>query len=178
VDPSLKDLTDQIDEATILLLQTAERLTDAQIREPSLRTGWTRGHVLTHLARGGDVLAGYLDSARTGLPSAGYGAPGAREAAIEAGAGRRATILTADVRNAADGWQAAVDAMPDEAWATVVPLGDKPTPASAILISRLVEVELHHVDLDAGYLPSDWPTTFNELELKDPQRQWRADRLV
>ena len=178
MDPSLKDLTDQIDDATILLLQTAAGLTDAQVREPSLLDGWTRGHLLTHIARSGDVLSGFLDGVRTGVPGTGYGSDGAREAGIEAGAGRSAAELTADVRKSAAAWRVAVDTMPADGWATPVLLGGRPTPAGQLLVARLVEIELHHVDLGAGYQPSDWPTTFNELELKDPQRQWRADRLV
>ena len=51
-------------------------------------------------------------------------------------------------------------------------------PAGQVLLRRLVEVELHHVDLDAGYLSTDWPTTFNELELPEPMRTQRADRIV
>ena len=178
MDPSLKDLTAQIDDATTLLLETAGRLTDDQAREPSLLPGWSRGHVLTHIARSGDVLRGMVDGLRTGVPGAGYASSAAREAAIEAGAGRSAAALAADVRDSAAAWRAAVLATPEAAWATTITLGGKPVPASRLLIVRLVEIELHHVDLDAGYRPADWPTTFNELELVEPQRGQRADRLV
>jgi maleylpyruvate isomerase len=179
VDPSLKDLTDQIDDATTLLLATAARLTDAQVRQPSLLPGWTRGHVLTHIARSGDALRVLLEGARTGTPRAAYPSKEAREADIEAGSARSAATLTADVRDSAVAWRAAVDAMPDDAWTEIVSiLGSKPFPAAQIPLRRLVEIELHHVDLDAGYLPSDWPTTFNELELVEPMRGQRADRLV
>ena len=178
VDPSLKDLTDQIDDATTLLLETSGRLTDAEARQPSLLPGWSRGHVLIHIARSGDVLRRLLDGARAGVAASGYANPEEREADIEAGSGRRAALLTADVRDSAAAFRAAVLAMPAESWSTQVTLGGKDYPASYLLTLRLVEIELHHVDLGAGYQPSDWPTTFNELELKDPQRQWRADRLV
>jgi maleylpyruvate isomerase len=33
-------------------------------------------------------------------------------------------------------------------------------PARVILSRRLSEVEIHHVDLDAGYRPADWPASF------------------
>lgn len=178
VDPSLKDLTDQIDDATTLLLETSGRLTDDDVRQPSLLPGWSRGHVLTHVARSGDVLRGLLDGARTGVPGRGYAGSSDREDAIEAGAGRRAAVLTADVRDSAAAWRAAVLAMPAESWAAPVTLGDKNVRASYLMTVRLVEIELHHVDLDAGYLPSDWPTTFNQLELTEPMRGQRADRLV
>jgi len=179
VDASLKDLTAQIDDATSLLLETAGRLTDEQVREPSLLVGWTRGHVLAHLARGSDALRNLLDGVRTGIPGAAYASQEARNADIEAGSGRRAAELTADIRESAAAWRAAVDAVPNDGWTTPVSIpGGTLIPASQVVIRRLVEIELHHVDLDAGYRPSDWPTTFNQLELVDPMRGWRADRLV
>jgi len=179
VDASLKDLTAQIDDATSLLLETAGRLTDEQVREPSLLVGWTRGHVLTHLARNSDAMRNLLNGVRTGIPGTAYPSQEARDADIEAGSGRRATELVADIRKSATAWRAAVEAVPDDAWTTPVsvPPGTL-VPASQVVIRRLVEIELHHVDLDAGYRPSDWPTTFNQLELVDPMRGWRADRLV
>ena len=33
-------------------------------------------------------------------------------------------------------------------------------PAARIVWSRLCEVEIHHVDLNAGYGPADWPPAF------------------
>ncbi|MDT4991262.1 MAG: maleylpyruvate isomerase [Actinoplanes sp.] len=178
MDPSLKDLTDQIDDATTLLLETAGGLSDDDARQPSLLPGWSRGHVLTHIARSGDVLCRLLDGARTGVPATGYASAQARDDAIEAGAGRRAAELTADVRDSAAAFRAAVLAMPAESWSTPVALGGRSVPASYLMTQRLVEIELHHVDLGAGYQPSDWPTTFNELELTEPMRGQRADRLV
>jgi maleylpyruvate isomerase len=178
VEPSLKDLTDQIDDATTLLLATATRLSDAEVREPSLLPTWSRGHVLTHVARSGDVLRNLLDGARTGVPGSGYASPEAREEAIAAGSGRSAAELTADVRDSAAAWRAAALAVPADAWDTPVTLGGKQVKASYLVTLRLVEIELHHVDLGAGYQPSDWPTTFNELELTEPMRGQRADRLV
>src|SRR2546430_1201820 len=44
----------RIAEATGRLLASATTLTDTGMREPSLLPGWTRGHVLTHVARNAD----------------------------------------------------------------------------------------------------------------------------
>ena len=52
--------------ATDRLLATAATLTDGQMREPSRLPGWSRGHVLTHIARNADGLANLLRWARTG----------------------------------------------------------------------------------------------------------------
>jgi maleylpyruvate isomerase len=61
----------RIQEATGRLLATAAALTDAQAREPSLLPGWTRGHVLTHIARNAD---GMVNLPR-GVPERGAGRP-------------------------------------------------------------------------------------------------------
>jgi maleylpyruvate isomerase len=45
-----------LDEATTALLTTATALSDADLQAPLRLPGWTRGHVLTHLARNTPVL--------------------------------------------------------------------------------------------------------------------------
>ena len=174
MDAPLKQLHGQIEDASALLLRTVAGFDDEDVREPSLLPGWTRGHVLTHLARGADALRDLLD----GGP--GYASQEARNEAIEAGAGRSAAELAEDVRRSAAAWREAVLRQPDEGWTRMVtpPLGIQPLPAGQLLLRRLVEVELHHVDLGAGYRPSDWPVTFNQLELPEPMRGQRADRIV
>jgi len=174
VEAPLKQLHDQIEDATALLLRTAGGFDDEDVREPSLLPGWTRAHVLTHLARGADALRDLLD----GGP--GHASQEARDEAIEAGAGRGAAELADDVRASAAAWREAVLRQPDEAWSRLVapPLGIRPFPAGQLLVRRLVEVEVHHVDLAAGYRPSDWPVSFNQLQLPEPMRSQRADRIV
>ena len=75
-----------LDEATSRLVRTADALTDAEAAGPSLLPGWTRGHVLTHLARNADALVGLVDGALTGVAAPMYPSVEARAADIEAGA--------------------------------------------------------------------------------------------
>src|SRR6266568_3680678 len=75
--------------ATDRLLATAA----GQAREPSLLPGWSRGHVLVHLARNADGLRNLLIWARTGVVTPQYPSQQARDDAIEAGAGRPAGDL-------------------------------------------------------------------------------------
>ena len=44
----------EVDRATARLLATARTLDDDAVRAPSPLPGWTRGHVLTHVARNAD----------------------------------------------------------------------------------------------------------------------------
>jgi len=49
-----------------------------------------------------------------------------------------------------------------------------------IVTRHLRDLEVHHVDLDAGYTPSDWPAEFVEFELAKRLRDLdrRADRAA
>ena len=147
--------------STDRLLATATVLSDTQAREPSLLPGWTRGHVLTHIARNADGMVNLLHWARTGTQTPMYASAQSRAADIEAGAGRPAAALAADVRESAAAFAAAAASMPDGAWtAQVRALNGPPFPAFGVLDRRLSEVEIHHVDLAAGYAPGDWPEDF------------------
>jgi maleylpyruvate isomerase len=174
----LDDLLAHIDDATARLTATVARLTDEQVREPSLLPGWSRGHVLTHLARAYEAHRNLLEAAATGRDIPAYASQEARDQAIEDGSGRPAAEQLADLEQAAAAWRTAVDKMPDEAWDTdVTILHLPPFPARQVVLRRLVETELHHVDLDAGYRPSDWPPTFKPQDLPEPMRGQAADRI-
>ncbi|MBD3009524.1 MULTISPECIES: maleylpyruvate isomerase N-terminal domain-containing protein [unclassified Streptomyces] len=174
----LKNLLTQIDEATAKLIATANGLTDKQVSEPSLLPGWTRGHVLTHIARAAEAHRNLLNAARTGTDIPAYTSQEARDASIENGASRPVAEQVADIERTAAAFRAAVDATPDDAWTTSVTiLHLAPFPASQVVLRKLVELELHHVDLNAGYRPTDWPVTFKPLELPEPMRSQAADRI-
>jgi len=156
-------------EAYLLPLRTATAdlvgaigvLSDVDVRAPSLLPGWTRGHVLTHLARNAEGGTRLLGWARTGVPSYEYESLTARAAAIEQGADRPAAALVADVRGSADGFFAAADEMPARAWQrTVRWTTGHETDAALIVPMRLGEVLIHLVDLDVGSRPQDWPAAF------------------
>jgi maleylpyruvate isomerase len=152
---------DRVASATERLLATAGTLTDAEAREPSLLPGWTRGHVLSHIARNADGLANLLRWARTGTEIPMYASRERRAADIEAGAARPAAGLAADVRSSAAAFAAEAAGLPGDAWtAQVRALNGPHFPALGVLDRRLSEVEIHHVDLAAGYSPGDWPADF------------------
>src|SRR5215471_16069963 len=156
----------RIGEATDRLLASAAALSDAGVREPSLLPGWTRGHVLTHIARNGDGLGNLLRWARTGITTPMYASREARRADIEAGAGRSAADLAADVQATAIAFAAEAASLPDEAWAAQVQALTGPAiPALRVLDWRWREVEIHHVDLGTGYRPDDWPGEFVNASL-------------
>jgi maleylpyruvate isomerase len=168
-----------IDTETERLLTTVRRLTDDDVRQPSLLPGWTRGHVLTHLARGPEAMRRLLDGVRTGVPGTAYPSQEARDRAIEEGAGRSAAELLADVESSAHLFRDVVVSLPEESWQQPVHvLTGAAFPAAQLLERRLVEVVLHHTDLGAGYGVADWPEEFVYLELGEPMRSQRESRLA
>src|SRR5690349_5101281 len=78
----------EVDRATARLLATARKLADADSAAPSLLPGWTRGHVLAHLALNADACVNLLTTARTGVDTPMYASDEQREADIVAAAGR------------------------------------------------------------------------------------------
>lgn len=179
MDAALRELSDQIDQATQRLLGTARIITDPDLRVPSMLPGWTRGHVLAHLARNADGMRNVLVGVRTGQDRPAYASAEAREAGIEQDAGRRATEHAADLAGSAMALRTVARQLPDAGWQVPVRMLDGMDffPAAELLTRRLVEVELHHCDLGAGYGPGDWPAVFADMELAEPMRSWRQDRL-
>ena len=167
-----------IDESTQRLLGTVRSLDDADADQPSLLPGWSRKHVLTHVARSADALRNLLRSAWTGVAIPAYASPEAREKDIDAGALRGIGEIIADVVDSAAKFRAEIGSVPGEAWGRQVRVLDYPPfPAAQIPIRRWVEIELHHVDLGAGYRTVDWPAEFAALELPEPMASQRADRM-
>jgi maleylpyruvate isomerase len=171
-------LLQQLDDATDRLLRDIGPLAELDLRAPSRLPGWTRAHVVAHLARNAEALANLLRGARTGTPAAAYASQEARDAAIEEGAHRPHTVLLPELIDAAGLFRGEAFAVPDTAWEVPVRMLTGPEfPAAELLVLRLVEVELHHVDLDVGYGRHDWPEPFVQLDLREPMRSWRADRM-
>jgi maleylpyruvate isomerase len=156
------ELSARLEAATLRLQHTAVGITDEQAREPSLLPGWSRGHLLTHLARNADSLRNLLIWARTGIVTPQYASAGERDEQIEAGADRPAATLLADVIDSASELDIEAGRLADGDWAAEVKGGvnGPPHPAWYTLWRRLSEVEIHHVDLGAGYRPADWPADF------------------
>ncbi|KKD04447.1 maleylpyruvate isomerase family mycothiol-dependent enzyme [Streptomyces sp. WM6386] len=145
-------------DATERLLTAAAKLDNASVTEPSRLPGWTRGHVLAHLARNADALVNVLE----GRPM--YVSGEARDADIDRDAPRPLGIHLTDVRDSAARFQE-VGAAPAD-WSRIVQLRNGVTDSAArVPFRRWVEVELHHVDLGIGYELEDLPEEFTQREI-------------
>ncbi|MQS14429.1 maleylpyruvate isomerase family mycothiol-dependent enzyme [Streptomyces kaniharaensis] len=156
-----------VEESTRNLLQTVSELKPEAVAEPSALPGWTRGHVLAHIARNADSLVNLLNGARTGTDIPQYASNEVRDQDIERDAPRPVDVHLADLEASHERFAAAAALLPAEAWtADVRHRTGYVFPASDIPWKRLAEVAYHHVDLDAGYTPAQWPEAFAVTEFR------------
>jgi maleylpyruvate isomerase len=136
--------------------------------QPSRLPDWTVGHVLTHLARNADSGIRMLD----GLDQYEGGVEG-RRAGIEAGAGRSADELVADVRSSI--WRLEQRWAQETAWdgpPARVTFGEVPRDQLPSL--RWRETEVHHADLGFGYTFADMPAEYVRFDLRRLEMRWQA----
>lgn len=146
-------------DATERLLTATGKLDNASVARPSRLPGWTRGHVLAHLARNADALVNVLE----GRPM--YASGDTRDADIERDAPRALDVQLADVRDSAARFQDAGAAPAD--WSRTVELRNGVRDSAArVPFRRWAEVELHHVDLGIGYELEDLPAEFTQREIE------------
>ena len=154
-------------------------LDDTTMARPSLLPGWTVAHLLTHLTRNADSHWRRTQAAIEGVMVDQY--PGGfeeRTAEIEAGSGRPADAVIADVESAASRLLEAWSDVPAFAWTNITrdatgrerPLHELPT-------QRWLEVEIHLVDLGIGPTHRDWPDDFVAARLPE-MRDGAAARLT
>ncbi|MFE1173806.1 maleylpyruvate isomerase family mycothiol-dependent enzyme [Streptomyces sp. NPDC058773] len=153
-------------EATDRLLVSVSKLDDTAIGEPSLLPGWTRGHVLAHLARNADALGNLLTWARTDVRTPMYASAEVRERDIERGAGRPLAAQLEDLREAAARFDAAMEALPEARHGFEVEMRNGVVErADRLPLRRLTELELHHVDLGVGHTVDQLSPAFVDREL-------------
>lgn len=164
------DLLAAIDDQTARLVSDARDCPD--IAAPSLCEGWSRDHVLNHLARNADALIRLVGSAVDGTGETMYTSPEARDSDIDDGVGRTQPELVADVEDTALPLAAALRRLaPAHADIVLERTPGGPTFKSGMLpFLRLREVVYHHVDLDLDFgfedLDADLQILFIENELK------------
>src|SRR5580692_13212307 len=100
MDAAQRELSDQIDHATQRLLDHARAIAEGDLQAASLLPGWTRAHVLAHVARNADAMRNLLVGARSGQHRPAYASAEAREADIETGARMNAKDLVDDLADA------------------------------------------------------------------------------
>jgi maleylpyruvate isomerase len=151
--------------ATQRYLEDLTVLSDADVRAPSLLPGWSRAHVLTHVARNADGLRNLLVWARTGVETPQYPSWEQRNLDIDSGSRRPISELRDDSHQSGERFLDEVSRLRGDDWEQPVrTLKSRTTfPARDVLTARRTEVEVHHADLGLGYSAADWPEDFARL---------------
>ena len=169
-------LVELLVDATNKLVRTVDQLSEEELRADSLLPGWSRAHVVAHLALNAEGLAGALVGLRehSGVPM--YSSQEDRNQDIETLAAEDPTVLRerllAGTTIVGEESAELADNLADSRIERT-PAG-RTFPASAVPGMRLREVEIHHADLDAGDSRTSWPIEFSVLRLKSMARRAEA----
>ena len=136
---------------TAELLATAKGLDD--LAADSLCDGWSRAHVLTHVARNADAIGRLVTWAITGDREEMYpGGTEGRNAEIAAGAARSPDAIVADLEAASERVASLLEELDGPIAVPVVEMrGGTKVAAQQLPFLRLREVVIHHVDLSTGF---------------------------
>ena len=147
------------------LIAALAPLTEADLRSPSLLPRYSRAHVVTHLANKARahvwIFGGPLVGETRRLHPEGYDA----DRAADSGASRSGVELRADLTRSLQLLEVAWNGLDDAHWDHEAIMTAGPRTMTEVLRHHLRNVEVHHVDLDIGYRPRDWPARFVESEL-------------
>ena len=164
------------------LLQALEGLTDEHCRQPSILTGWSRGHVLSHLANNAYSHLRMFEAASRGEETEQYeGGKPTRDAQIESWSSLSAHELVGHVR-------ASIYAL-EGAWASATPTtwtgfgvkshaGGGRVAITDLILMRWCETEVHSSDLNLDYSFESWDSTFVRFELDRQLMIWNSRKSM
>ena len=152
---------DLVTVGTTLFQRALDHLDDAAFAEPTALEGWTRAHVVAHVAANAEALVNLATWARTGVETPMYASPEQRGSDIENGAQLPAGQLRTWFSDSVAGLDEALGALDGHAWTQLVRTAQGRTvPATEVPWMRTREVMVHAVDLDGGVGFDDLPTDF------------------
>lgn len=148
-------------EGTHLLTGAVDGLDSSAFDGDSQLPGWTRKHLVGHVAANADALGNLISWAETGVEKRMYASPEQRNADIEKAATRPAEELRAWYHRGAAELDEAMDRLTAEQWEREVITAQLVTrKASDVPWMRAREVFVHAVDLGVGITFADLPDDF------------------
>ena len=164
------------------VLRSVTGLSNANLPEPSLLPGWPRAMVVAHLAHKSRSHAQVFRTSRDQVPTQYPDGQRVAEAETDEWSRRNASelceLLKVSFRALEDAWAD----LPDDGWARrgISSAGER---SMVEFVHRhLRDVFVHHVDLNVGYRPAQWPTVFVATELPkrlaDLPRRAEPDTLL
>jgi maleylpyruvate isomerase len=157
-----------MEQGTALFLEAVDSLTEAEYGAPTVLPGWSRRHLVAHVAANGDALGNLVHWAASGEVTPMYASAEERAAGIERGVAMPAAELTGWVHHSATALGKAMGWLTQRQWqAEVVTAQRRTVPATEIPWMRSREVMVHAVDLDRGVGFGDLPAGFLEALVED-----------
>ncbi|MGI5326878.1 maleylpyruvate isomerase family mycothiol-dependent enzyme [Actinomadura nitritigenes] len=155
-------------EGTDLFLDAAGGLAEAEYDAPCLLPGWSRRHLVAHVAANADALGNLVHWAATGEETPMYASPEERAAGIERGARMTGPELAGWLARSSAELRTAMDALTERQWrAEVVTAQGRSVPAAEVPWMRSRETFVHAADLDRGVSFADLPGDFLDALVTD-----------
>lgn len=155
-------------EGSRLFLDAVDGLGEAELLDSTSLPGWTRRHLVAHVAANADALGNLVHWAETGIETPMYRSKDERAAGIERGVGLSTSTLRSWLTSSAQALDEAMTRLTGEQWErTVLTAQGRTVPATEIPWMRAREVCVHVVDLKVGVTFADLPVGFNAALCED-----------
>jgi maleylpyruvate isomerase len=159
---------------TEYFLDLMARIDQPQLADPSLLSGWTRGHVIAHIGYNARALHRLLTWARTGEELPMYDSSEQRSEEIESGATLSKDALLSLVTNSDADLATAWRTLPPDRWSFPVRTAQGRTvTVSETAWMRAREVWIHAVDLNTGGSFDHFPPQYTDALIGDVIQTWR-----
>lgn len=146
----------RVDRETADLVRSVGQMTVGDLAEPSRCPGWTRAHVIAHLARNADSLVNLVRWALTGEPTPQYLSAQARDEDIERTAAQSLQQLRMDLQDSAQRCRDALRQLAGDLKTPDVTLrSGRVISAHDLPLHRVNELVIHHFDLRTQWTLSD-----------------------
>lgn len=151
---------------TDMLMATVESLSADEMTAPSLCEGWTRAHVIAHLASNGRALVRLINWALTGEEQQLYASKEARAQEISDLAALPREELLGRLGESAQYFAEQAQRLGGDLAVEEVHLHGKQIPATSIVALRIAEVVVHHHDLGTAWTieEADPDSVLNAIE--------------
>ncbi|MFJ5955840.1 maleylpyruvate isomerase family mycothiol-dependent enzyme [Paenarthrobacter sp. NPDC092416] len=151
----------ELHKAADVVTRLVSTLDESSVAEPSVLPGWSRGHVLAHIAGISNAMARQLEFAQRGETIELYdGGPEGRTKAIELAAGHSLADHTESVGAALARALAVFDALAPGDWQARIAYRDGTVLDGGLALWR--ELVIHASDLGTGRGPETWSRPFCE----------------
>ncbi len=163
IDPEIAAQIEALHLSDQRAIRSVDSLSDAAWAEPSLLPGWTRAHVVAHLALNAEgfarALKGVLDDEVVPV----YPSNESRDAEIEELAADDISEIRDRYFGATHHFRTLAGALDEDHWTgTILRLPTGPEwPTRSLVPVRRQEVEVHHADLGVAYTHLNWPPDFS-----------------